>query len=82
MVARAGEVLVRLPRLPVLWVLRLYKRHLSPHLKSRVCRFEPSCSVYAYDAIDRYGVIKGGRLTRARLRRCNPDHPGGFDPVP
>lgn len=74
--------MVRLPRYPVLTLLRLYKMHLSPELRSRSCRFTPSCSVYAYEAIDRFGVIKGGCLAYRRLRRCAPEYPGGHDPVP
>ncbi|MDP6263995.1 MAG: membrane protein insertion efficiency factor YidD [Pseudomonadales bacterium] len=46
------------------------------------CRFHPSCSQYAIEAIEGYGVIKGGYLTMARLLRCHPWHPGGLDPVP
>jgi putative membrane protein insertion efficiency factor len=66
----------------VLALLRLYKVRLSPELRSRICRYEPSCSVYAYQAIDNHGVIKGGYLAWRRLRRCTPEYPGGYDPVP
>lgn len=61
--------------------LRMYKRILSPLLPS-ACRFTPTCSVYAYDAIDAYGPLKGLWLGLRRLMRCHPLHPGGFDPVP
>lgn len=47
-----------------------------------VCRFTPSCSHYGYEAISKYGFIKGGWLTVKRLARCQPLHPGGYDPVP
>ena len=80
--AKAGRLLLRLPRLPALGLLRFYKADVSPHLRSRICRFEPSCSAYAYEAIDRYGLVRGTLLGWRRLRRCNPDDPGGFDPVP
>ncbi len=61
--------------------IRLYQITLSPLLPPS-CRFEPSCSRYAYQAIDRFGFLKGGWLAGKRLSRCHPFHPGGFDPVP
>lgn len=74
--------LVRLPRVPFLGMLRLYKTHISPELRSRTCRFTPSCSHYAHEAISRFGVIRGGMLSYRRVRRCAPENPGGYDPVP
>jgi putative membrane protein insertion efficiency factor len=65
----------------VLALIRFYKRFLSPALPS-ACRFEPTCSVYTYQAIERYGVIKGGWMGMKRIARCHPFHPGGYDPVP
>jgi putative membrane protein insertion efficiency factor len=62
-------------------LIRLYQITLSPLLPPS-CRFEPSCSRYAYQAIDRFGFFKGGWLATKRLSRCHPFHPGGFDPVP
>jgi putative membrane protein insertion efficiency factor len=61
--------------------IRFYKRFLSPLLPS-ACRFEPTCSVYTYQAIEKYGVIKGGWLGAKRISRCHPLNPGGYDPVP
>ncbi|MBE2183729.1 MAG: membrane protein insertion efficiency factor YidD [Anaerolineae bacterium] len=61
--------------------LRFYKRFISPMLPSS-CRFEPTCSVYMYQAIDKYGVFKGGWMGIKRIGRCHPFHPGGYDPVP
>lgn len=62
-------------------LLRFYKRFISPLLPS-ACRFEPTCSVYMYQAVDKYGVIKGGWMGMKRIGRCHPFHPGGYDPVP
>ena len=64
-----------------LWVIRFYQRFVSPFLPSS-CRFAPTCSAYTYEAIDRYGVLKGGWLGIKRISRCHPFHPGGHDPVP
>jgi len=62
-------------------ILNLYKSVISP-LLPRVCRFYPTCSEYAIEAIDTYGVIKGLWLSLKRLLRCNPLFKSGFDPVP
>ena len=64
-----------------LLALRAYKLGISPYLGQN-CRFYPSCSDYAAQAIDRHGVFKGGILAARRLGRCHPWHPGGVDPVP
>lgn len=61
--------------------LRLYKRLISPVLPP-ACRFAPTCSEYAVEAIEKHGVLRGGMLAARRLLRCGPWHPGGFDPVP
>jgi putative membrane protein insertion efficiency factor len=62
-------------------LLRAYKTVISPLLPS-ACRFEPTCSVYAREAIERHGLGRGGWLALRRLSRCHPFHRGGFDPVP
>lgn len=58
-----------------------YRRWLSPAMPAR-CRFYPSCSAYAQEAIERHGAWKGSGLAFWRLLRCQPFHPGGYDPVP
>lgn len=65
----------------LLAVLRFYQRRISP-LFPPTCRFTPSCSQYTGEAIERYGVVKGGWLGVRRILRCHPLNPGGHDPVP
>ena len=63
-------------------LIRFYQKYISP-CKKPCCRFVPTCSVYAYEAITKYGAIKGGVLALWRLLRCNPFNNGDiFDPVP
>lgn len=72
----------QLPRLPLLAIIRLYQLTLSRLLPDGTCRFYPTCSHYAYQAIARHGLLKGGGMSIWRILRCQPFHPGGFDPVP
>lgn len=65
----------------VLFLIRGYKRWLSPLLPP-LCRFEPTCSMYAMHAIEKYGLIRGCWMAVKRLARCQPLSPGGWDPVP
>ena len=65
----------------VLGLIRLYQLTLSKVLPP-TCRFEPSCSVYGYEAVNKYGFFKGGWLAVKRVARCHPFNPGGYDPVP
>ena len=63
------------------FLIRSYQLLVSPMLGPR-CRFHPSCSQYALDAIETHGVARGAWLALRRLLRCHPLHPGGYDPVP
>lgn len=69
------------PRGMLAGLIRGYQRLISPVLPPS-CRFHPSCSQYALEAVTRYGALKGSWLATRRLARCHPFHPGGFDPVP
>jgi uncharacterized protein len=83
-VTGAGPVQATRPG-PIAWVLllpvRFYRAWISPVLPP-TCRFEPSCSAYAVDALTEHGALRGTWLTLRRLLRCGPWHPGGWDPVP
>jgi len=70
-----------LPRIPLLALIRLYQLTVSRALPSNTCRFYPSCSHYGYQAIYKYGAIKGSLMAIWRVLRCNPFNPGGFDPL-
>jgi len=72
---------VRLARALALGLLRLYQLLISPILPP-ACRFQPTCSEYAMEAVERYGVLWGSWLALRRLLRCHPFHKGGWDPVP
>jgi putative membrane protein insertion efficiency factor len=65
----------------LLLLIEAYRVALSP-LLGGFCRFEPSCSRYAQEAVERHGALRGARLTVGRLLRCHPFRRGGFDPVP
>lgn len=76
------------PRLIVIWLIKIYQKTLSfnygwPKIffPNGHCRFRPSCSQYSLEAIDRYGVVRGGFMATWRVLRCNPWNKGGFDPV-
>lgn len=75
------ECLRALPKRILLWLIRFYQRSISPRHPA-CCRFIPTCSQYALEAIQRYGALKGGYLALRRILRCNPFCKGGYDPVP
>lgn len=66
---------------PLIWLVRGYQLAISPLLPPS-CRFHPTCSCYAIEALERHGPLKGVWLALRRVGRCHPWHPGGHDPVP
>ena len=70
-----------IPKRIMLGMIRFYRRFISPMFPP-CCRFTPTCSAYALEALEKYGALKGGYLAVRRILRCNPFHPGGYDPVP
>ena len=65
----------------IIFIIKVYKKFISPVLPPS-CRFYPTCSMYAVEAVERFGVLKGGLLAVKRILRCNPYCKGGYDPVP
>lgn len=63
-----------------LLMIRFYQKVISP-LKPPTCRFYPTCSTYTYQAVDKYGAMKGIWLGVKRISKCHPFHPGGYDPL-
>lgn len=61
-------------------IIKIYRLFISP-LKPPTCRFVPTCSEYALQAIEKHGIIRGGYMAVRRILRCHPFHPGGYDPV-
>ncbi|MDR0376319.1 MAG: membrane protein insertion efficiency factor YidD [Spirochaetaceae bacterium] len=71
----------RIPRGGILLLIQFYQRAVSPHFPAS-CRYYPTCSSYAHEAVRKYGIIRGLYLASKRIARCHPFHPGGYDPVP
>ncbi len=80
MAGRAGWTPSKAARAVLLAPIVFYQHFISPAYPRR-CRYEPTCSRYAVEAISKYGVFRGGVLGLWRLLRCNPFSPGGYDPV-
>jgi putative membrane protein insertion efficiency factor len=72
----------KIPQTVLLGLIRLYQLTLSRTLPPNTCRFYPTCSRYGYQAILRYGALRGSLMAGWRLLRCNPFNAGGYDPVP
>jgi len=78
---RLLRTVVRLPAYLLVLAVRIYQVLLSPMLPA-ACRYQPSCSAYAIEAVERYGALRGGWMAAKRIGRCHPFRPGGYDPVP
>jgi len=69
-------------RMLLIGVIRFYQMLVSPLLPPNTCRFFPTCSTYAAEAIRKHGSVRGGWMALKRIAKCHPYHPGGYDPVP
>lgn len=74
--------ILKLPKKALIGAIRVYRKYLSPLKRYPTCRFIPTCSEYALEAVEKYGVIKGSYYAVKRLLKCHPFHPGGYDPLP
>lgn len=74
------NTLCAVPKTLIIWLINIY-RFFSKYTPS-VCRFQPTCSKYTIEAVEKYGIIKGLYLGFKRILKCHPGHPGGYDPVP
>ncbi|HKL80566.1 MAG TPA: membrane protein insertion efficiency factor YidD [Mobilitalea sp.] len=66
----------------IIFIIRLYQKYISPLKRHSSCIYIPTCSLYAVEALEKYGAIKGSYLAIRRILRCHPFHKGGYDPVP
>jgi hypothetical protein len=78
---KVASFLIQIPKRIVLIIIWVYQNTFS-RLTPPSCRFQPTCSNYGYEAIEKYGLLKGGWLAIKRIGRCHPFNPGGYDPVP
>ena len=62
--------------------IRVYQKYLSPAKGRTTCKYYPTCSAYALEAVEKYGALKGGAMAAKRILKCNPFSKGGYDPVP
>lgn len=65
----------------LIFLIKQYQRFISPLKRKGSCRFYPTCSQYAIEAVQKYGAFKGGFMAIKRISKCHPFHPGGYDPV-
>ena len=80
-VRRSTQCVVRVVQKFFLFMIWVYQNGISPHLGAN-CRYRPTCSAYAREAIEKYGPFRGALLAIKRIARCHPGYPGGYDPVP
>lgn len=66
----------------ILRMIKFYRKYISPMKHGGCCRYTPTCSLYALQAVEKYGALKGSYLAIKRILRCHPFHKGGYDPVP
>lgn len=66
----------------IIFFIKFYRLHISPFKGGNSCRFIPTCSQYALDAVNKYGAFKGSYLAIKRILKCHPFHKGGYDPLP
>jgi putative membrane protein insertion efficiency factor len=66
----------------IIFMIKVYRKYISPLKRYPSCIYTPTCSLYALEALEKYGVIKGTYLAVRRILRCHPFHKGGYDPVP
>ena len=74
--------ILNFPQFLILVLIRFYQNIISPALPGNTCRFYPSCSHYGFQAVQKYGAVKGTFMAIYRIIRCNPFNSGGYDPVP
>jgi putative membrane protein insertion efficiency factor len=73
--------LASIPRRLLAGLIKIYQKLVSPNLGPN-CRFQPTCSQYALEAVQKHGALRGSWLAAKRIGKCHPLHPGGYDPVP